>query len=298
MPYLVPRTRTINITAYIVAFVLAVVTTFGLKFCQREAHDRAHTSPQNPPVQSTEIIIADLNNTLSEANEDWLRTMIGVQMQFHGQHTLLEEPLTVKVSLWESDADFKNYQSRISRSSSSSKGFYSVSRKELVVNKSQKDYLKTLAHEAQHLLIRQGGFRPPRWLNEGLSEYFEEVVADEKGWQVEEQTWRSQRLRQWLEADQLPSLADFLGDSSTEWKARDEKTPYLSQSLSWGLVYFLMQTPQGRSALLKTIQDLKQGLHAGDSARILNNHYSLSQLEQAFYHFIAEIPAQQTYLQE
>lgn len=297
MPNSAPRQ--VNATVYALVSVLAVVIVFGLKFMTVESHDASRSLPQQTLSQSAGVVIQDKNNSLSEANEAWLQDTIRTQMQFHGQHTPLQEALTVKVSLWESDADFKDYQRRISKSSRSPKGFYSISRQELVVNKSRPDYLKTLAHEAQHLLIRRDRFRPPKWLNEGLSEYFEEMAVESSGERViVEQSWRSERLQQWLAAGELPPLSQFLNRSSAEWKLQDKKIPYLSQTLSWGLAYFLMQNPQGRTALIHTIKDLKAGKYGGDSARVLNDYYALSQLEQDFYRFIPDIPPQQKYLQE
>jgi hypothetical protein len=289
----------INATVYATVSILVVVAVLGFKFYNPATHDASRAVRQVSVIQDAGITIEDLNGTLSASQEDDLKDMLRLQMLFHEQHTPWTAPLSVKVSLWESNTDFKDYQRRISKNSTSPKGFYSRSRQELVVNKSQSAYLKTLAHEAQHMLVRRDGFRPPKWLNEGLSEYFEEMTQDSSGDVfVAAQPWRSKRLRQWLEAGELPPLSQFLNRSSAEWKVQDEKVPYLSQTLSWGLVYFLMETPQGRNTLLETIKDLKQGQHDGDSARALNAHYALSQLEQDFYRFIPEIPAQQKYLQE
>ncbi len=163
MPNSAPRK--INVTAYVTLSILGVITAFGFKFCTVDTHEFTNVSPRRLISQDLSrhegFRVEDLNGTLSATDKAWLKEMIRIQMQFHGLHTPQQDPLVVKVSLWESGADFKNYQARISKTSTSSKGFYSVSRRELVVNKSKLDYRKTLAHEAQHLIIRRAVFAPP-----------------------------------------------------------------------------------------------------------------------------------------
>lgn len=252
-----------------------------------QANSRFHS----PNASNVSIEIKDEEDSLSERERTGLRDMVSKQLLFHQHQTQIPNPLTLRIKLFKREADYLAYQREHSKTTSP-KGYYSTRRKELVVNKSRQTYGKTLKHEAQHFLLRLNGFsRPPRWINEGLSECFEEMSIDasNKAW-MHRQDWRMKRLQGWQAQGQLPSVSDFVNWSRDTWSTSGKKTPYLNQSMAWALVYFLMETPTGRYTLIQTLKDLRAKKYDGNSARIIDAYYPLNALERDFNTFLEAIP--------
>lgn len=283
-----PR-RKLNLT-YPLLVLLAVLAGFGLKMLWVPEHT---VTPTQAAAQSQAIVIDDINGTLSAEDHAFLQEQMRWQMAFHRQYKSLPEALPVKVSLWRTTGAYRNYQSNISKTSTSSKGFYSGSRRELVINGEKSGYRQTLAHEAQHLLLRWKGLKPRPWLNEGLSEYFEtlEIRGPRQAVSLAHAA-RVQRLQAFARAGQLPPLPGFFDEDKRHWRARDKHTPYVSQDTAWALVYFFMQNTRGQTALLAVLQALAQ---KDDTAvfTLIDQVYPLSTLRTDFAAFLAEIPTEQ-----
>ena len=267
----------------------------------KQEWQRVDSPGSDSTSQETEaIIIQDINNVLSEQNISKITALIKKLIAFHKVHTNIPNPLIVKIRIFKLESDFKEYQKNISTTSTTNTAFYSISKNELVINKEKKEYVKSIIHEAQHMILRLNGFsKPPKWLNEGLSEFFEEMYIDTMGRTfAKEQSWRRKRLQKWLEEKSLPELSEFLVWSSDDWEKKDEEIEYMCQTISWGLSYFLMGTPKGRVALIETIKELKMKRDS-NPGMILNNHYNnggISTLERDYYTFIAKIPREEEFL--
>ncbi|QFU75850.1 hypothetical protein EY643_09360 [Halioglobus maricola] len=102
-------------------------------------------------------------------------------------------------------------------------------------------------HEISHLITVSQLGGAPHWLAEGLAEVHEMVVvtADGPEFQVNE------RHRSWLTATDQQALAELFLAQPEAWYASDSQRLY---ALSWSLVYFLLQSTEGRGALGFTLQ--------------------------------------------
>lgn len=87
----------------------------------------------------------------------------------------------VKVTIFGDKDKFLKYQKEQLGSIISETGYYSSRYRETVVLQQKntkktsdaKEMVRTVFHEANHLLLRYNIPRCPKWVNEGLSEYFE-----------------------------------------------------------------------------------------------------------------------------
>lgn len=275
---------------YTLLMILAVIGVVAFKMLWVPEHQTVTTSRASA---TQAVVIEDLNATLSPDDKAFLQSQLRWQRAFHRQYHTLPEPLSVKVRLWPTTTAYRDYQAEISKTSTSSKGFYSGSKRELVVNGEKRDYRQTLAHEAQHLLLRVHKARPKPWLSEGLAEYFEtlEVQSDHRA-VSRAQPDRVERLLAFVTAGQLPALPAFFDESKADWRQREQQTPYVNQDSAWALVYFLMQEPRGREALLAVLTATENKAETRAASQLVDEVYPLTTLRKDFERFLADIPAE------
>jgi tetratricopeptide (TPR) repeat protein len=133
----------------------------------------------------------------------------------------------------------------------------------------------TLFHECQHQYLARYTTSAPRWLNEGLAEYFE-------GWRVPDEGALEPRpvlydlivLQGALKRNQaipLQTLMNLPSDDFIDFaKKFPDKHPSLHYATSWGIVYyFLALAPEGdRPSLRAYLGALNQKGAKGDRARL------------------------------
>lgn len=274
---------------YPLLMLCAVMATFAFKLLWVPEH-HADTSTR---TATQAVVIEDINATLSPDDKAFLQAQLRWQMAFHRQYHSLPEPLPVKVRLWPSTTTYRAYQAEVSKTSTSSKGFYSGARRELVINGEKPGYRQTLAHEAQHLLLRVHKARPEPWLSEGLAEYFETLAIQSNDRALSQaQPDRVERIRAFSAQGQLPPLPAFFDESKRDWRAREARMPYVNQDTAWALVYFLMQQSQGREALLAVLKAAENKAETRAASQIIAGVYPLSALRTDFARFLADIPAE------
>ena len=274
---------------YPLLMLCAVMATFAFKLLWVPEH-HADTSTR---TATQAVVIEDLNDTLSPDDKAFLQAQLRWQMAFHRQYHSLPEPLPVKVRLWPSTTTYRAYQAEVSKTSTSSKGFYSGARRELVINGEKPGYRQTLAHEAQHLLLRVHKARPEPWLSEGLAEYFETLAIQSNDRALSQaQSDRVERIRAFSAQGQLPPLPAFFDESKADWRQREQQTPYVNQDSAWALVYFLMQEPRGREALLAVLTATENKAETRAASQLVDAVYPLSALRTDFERFLADIPAE------
>ncbi|KZX56588.1 hypothetical protein A3709_05690 [Halioglobus sp. HI00S01] len=102
-------------------------------------------------------------------------------------------------------------------------------------------------HEISHLITVSQLGGAPHWLAEGLAEVHETIVVTPHGPEFHV----NPRHRRWLAVAAAPSLTELFEAPYTAWTAFDSQRLY---ALSWSLMYFLLQSSEGRGALGFTLQ--------------------------------------------
>ncbi|WP_162925778.1 DUF4124 domain-containing protein [Isoalcanivorax indicus] len=154
--------------------------------------------------------------------------------------------------------------------------------------------LRLITHECSHAISATQGGYVPIWLNEGLAEYFSQLqlygmtaevpVADH---------WLRQLRRQPLAADTLRRTVDA---PPKDWQAAAGSGH--SYAVSWSLVWFLMDSPEGRE-LLRTLlarvaDDPRPLLH---SVELIDAHWpgGFNALEQAWRQWLPRASGRHRY---
>lgn len=119
--------------------------------------------------------------------------------------------------------------------------------------------MKTLVHEANHVILAQMSPRAPLWLHEGLSQYFEGIDIDNGHLVVHPHEWNDHIVRQMIAGKQLIQLQDYLAIPPDRWRqlAHNGQNP-IPYTVAWSLTSFLMSQPFKRQLLAGMMQDLEK----------------------------------------
>ena len=125
----------------------------------------------------------------------------------------------------------------------------------------------TAIHESAHLILTTLYQRTPLWLNEGLAEYFEVLPTSviHNQYQPNPEWLNSLRRHGPLPLERLFAI------TPEQWRAMPPERSYAN---AWALVYFLMNSDAGRTALQQLLRAIKATPCAPlSSAAVLNAAY-------------------------
>lgn len=153
----------------------------------------------------------------------------------------------VDVNLWvfSSRTAYDSFYSRHATGvASNSQGFHnSLNNVAAALHKTDKQVLATSVHEAVHVMNAGMFGSLPRWLNEGMAEYLENIKVYGQSADV---LVRGDWLRQ-IQRSRL-SINYLLSADGDQWQDHNRSSLY---GHSWALVYFLMSDQEGRNTLSK-----------------------------------------------
>ncbi|MCH1918983.1 DUF4124 domain-containing protein [Shewanella sp. A3A] len=188
-------------------------------------------------------------------------------------------PVRVNVSLTSSKATYDNFYRRYHSITSPTQGFYSHSDNLAVVWYRNDDQgFATAVHEAVHVMNAAQFGSTPRWFNEGMAEYFENMELDGFNVLIHPIEWQSVR--------RAPTqLSQLFSATNQDW-ANNQARLYAN---SHALIYFLMSDATGKMAL----KDLFAAIvhfrcQPIDVVQTLNSSYpgGLSQLERDWHNWL------------
>lgn len=248
--------------------VMILVLGVMLSFCGCEKQ----------PAETT-IALEEINCQLTE--EEKFQIMKIADYEFDFYHSIFKEKYpTLKVKIFGDSTEYREYQKKISKTKSSN-GFYSQSKKVCIINKNAR-FMKTIFHELNHFIIHYYMIDVPKWINEGLSEYFEYGTVDGGFVKINPQNAKVKRLKKWTGERNKIVLADFVTWQSDKWKEMNTKPDFYSSTLSWGLIYFFMEDELRREILIQIITAIRKGKN---STEAINEFYP-GGIEQIQFDFV------------
>ncbi len=146
---------------------------------------------------------------------------------------------TVNIEVYGDFKEYKRYQNLISKSSKSNSGFTSSITNAAIVYK-KKDYINVINHELSHLILHERIINSPKWLDEGMAEYFEYFQFKENQYQLRVQFQKTGRMIKWLDKGAV-NLKKFLKQTNADWNSNNNKPNFYSSSVSYSLVLFLQE---------------------------------------------------------
>jgi len=219
----------------------------------------------------------------------------GVQFVYNYFTNVFEINLNseIKLKIFGVYKDFMIYQFKLYGKTYTDHGVYSNITNEALVNgsKYRNRVVGTSIHEASHALIQPSGYRIPAWVNEGIAEYFEEMVFNENKISFNPQYDRHNELKQLLLDDDLISLLEYFGLTNEAWKNRSLVDDRVSRSIAWSLVHFLMSSPDGVGAIKNILKNFETDDET-PSMYIVNKSYpgGLNVLEKQWHQYLSGEP--------
>ncbi len=241
-----------------------------------------------PLVLGKNVVLNDINHVLSDYAIMESEFLLGKILLFHGNDS--KEPLYVSVRIFESENKYIEHCNQFAQAEPPGNAYFSIVYNEVVIYKS-KNYFKSIIHEGQHCIFRVTFPKPPRWLNEGLSEFFETAYVSAGKAYVKPQKKKMMRLQTWLKNGELLSIQEFLSWSNRKWRRKNQKPENISSTMSWGMIYFFMSSNERKDILKRIFSELKNS--KGDSLEIIDCVYEggISVFEKEFHQFIMEMSA-------
>ena len=130
------------------------------------------------------------------------------------------------------------------------------SRNSIVMAESGQHEFQMAAHEYAHLILRSAGLQLPRWLNEGLADFFSTVLVG--GHAVELGAGLPGRIQVLLRHPWM-SLSQLLQVTETSKLGGDRTATDLFYAQSWALTEMLLRSPGYRSQFPALLAALRSG---------------------------------------
>lgn len=219
------------------------------------------------------LILNELDCKISEEGKQQIARILEYEFQFYESFLNISRDVEIKVSIYGNEDVFKTTQKMISTSTSNS-AFYSNKHNQIFINyrkgRSEAKVLSVIAHESSHFILKHDGVRLPKWINEGMSEYFEQAyLTKNNSISINEPANFVEFVSKKFD-DNKVNLKQFIGWSNKKWKAVN-KNKFYSYRISWSIVNYLFITNK-QDILKQFLKELKQ--NPGNDQKIVEKVYN------------------------
>lgn len=225
---------------------------------------------------AVEVIYQDCKRN----EEDHKKILKGINFLYNFYETKFaynfSPELVVKIRIFENYEAYKKYIRKVSPSTTGSNvGLYIHKLREAIVwkNKDEDSFFNTVFHETSHLLLRSSIDNCPKWINEGLSEYFEYLDITQDEVQIRPQLVKDFKIKKWISTQKTPDLYAYLTKYNEDWD-KENNISDEPRVMAWSLVYFLMSDQQGQAFIKDCLQYFaKKQTDKYASVRALDSYY-------------------------
>ena len=229
-----------------------------------------------------------LQERLAPAEEATVQRALNWIVEAYERQGLHPNP-NLRARIFNHYSDFQTYQhahrSFHDGSQPSHSGYYSIGQRELVTWR-HRSLLPLCIHESQHALLRSDFPRPPKWINEGLSECFEGFDFSQPIPKALPQAPRLRKVKRLLNDDFGRLVVEVASMSEREFNLLANDRGLDSYTRSWALIYFLWSQPGGEDNVGELIRCLKRG----DEAEELLDRLVNGSLEDQLVEFYRQLP--------
>lgn len=197
-----------------------------------------------------------VNCRISEAEQKKIEKLIAYERMFCNEIFETRDNITapVKINLYGKAKDYRLEEKKYNVSINSA-GFYIAAINEAFVYKSS-NFIPIALHEASHSIFQFNYKRAPKWLNEGLAEFFETLDFDSDGNLYSyPQNERIKSIKAGLDAKDTDRLKNFFKIYSGSFYGHDVDDNY---NTAYSMIYFFIKT-KTTDRLKKIIKLTNQG---------------------------------------
>lgn len=172
-------------------------------------------------------------------------------------------------------SSFREYQQKIAPRLENPAGFYNSASNQItaLAVDNRRALTALITHECSHAVSASGDTYVPIWLNEGLAEYFSRMRVHGLTAEIPLNRRALHTLKRRNFHRDAPELREHVNASPDAWQQANG-ADNLSYSLSWSLVYFLMDSEEGRSLIRTLLERARNSpLPLRDSAAIIEQNW-------------------------
>jgi len=181
----------------------------------------------------------------------------------------------VVARLFDTQAEFEQYYRRSTGEDDPPLAFFSPALNALVLYNDEANVTlrQTLFHECSHQFLNRYTAEAPKWLNEGLAEYFEGWRMTPEGTLVEKRTnlFDLKLLQNCLNDGKFlrpRDLVSFTRDEFDDYKKNHpELHPYLHYATAWSLMWFSLECSEDKKDRARVLEYMKRLCSVGENAR-------------------------------
>lgn len=232
-------------------------------------------------VFGQKLILNELDCQISEEGKQQIAQIVEHEFQFYESFLNISRDVEIQVNIYGNHDVFKTTQEIISTSRTNS-AFYSNKHNQIFINyregRTEEKVLSVIAHESNHFILKHDGTKMRKWINEGMSEYFEQAYLDTDGRiAFNEPASFVNFVNEEFENNKV-NLKKFIGWSDNKWKAVN-KNKFYSYRLSWAILNYLFMNEQ-QDVVKQILKELKQ--NPNNSEKIVERNYNggIAQLEK------------------
>src|SRR5262245_29985686 len=216
------------------------------------------------------IIKSNTSKEIAEAVGQRIENFCAVFQAFYDELGLEKKSdNTLVARLFNTHEEYEQYYRRTSKDDSPPLAYFSPSLNAIVLYNDEADVTlrQTLFHESSHQFLNRYTTDAPKWLNEGLAEYFEGWRMTSEGELVEKRVnlYDLKLLQDCLRSGKSLAPRDLCAYDYTQFddfrKNHPELHPYLHYVTAWGIAYFSLELSTDPSDR-KRIVDYLEALNA------------------------------------
>lgn len=194
---------------------------------------------------------------------------------------------------------FRGYQQRHAPRLENPAGFYNGATNQItaLAVENKRALTALITHECSHAVSASGDTYVPIWLNEGLAEYFSRMRVRGRTAEIPLARRFLRTLKRRNFHRDPPDLREHVNATPDAWQQANG-ADNLSYSLSWSLVYFLMDSEQGRALVRTLLQRARTSpLPLRDSAAVIERNWEggLAGLTRAWQQWLRDAEGQHRY---
>ena len=253
----------------------------------RDADGRLHFGDQPPDSLPTENLSDLYNNTVPfEFRIDTIDYRLPPQLRDRLTYsvrkifTIYRQALNIdyptgsefKILIYGQQQEFRAYQREVAPVLENAAGFYSSLNNQITTwaIPNHEALIRLIIHECSHAISASTGKYIPTWLNEGLAEYFERLHVHGLSAEIPlSEQWLTVLRRHRFDTES-GRLTQIIEAPHQLWYANNGPDN-LSYAASWSLVWFLMDSSEGRALIRELLSVNHNSAHIG--VNIIEQHW-------------------------
>lgn len=187
----------------------------------------------------------------------------------------INKVVKLNIKVFNTQEKFDKYYARVSNNPlKGARGVYFSRRNEFLVwlQEDWENTLRTIRHEISHAVLNTFAPKSPKWLNEGLAEYFETLNIQNENIVFGAHTENEKKLRRLWKRKKIPSLETYFKMTNRRWSRLAHNKSPVAYTMAWGLTSTLMSDKAGKGVVTRLLQDLKR----------THKHPTLAEIDNAY----------------